>query len=207
MKKLLFLVCALLPVVLSANAQTTQPAKPAPKPVRPQPVIRTQQTAQQPVQQQPIQTVRINKVDQRINNANNSVNNANNSINHAASTATNAVNTAGNAKNQIKDFTHQVDSLISNKNSIGATSGTANTTTINLKGANYARLKQLNEAILNCSAVQDSKIKFNSAESTITVTHTGSTTDLLKQIQKKSELVTDESIQDLDEGKISLQLK
>jgi hypothetical protein len=149
------------------------------------------------------QTTSTNKVDNTVNKANNSVNSANNSVNNASATGTNAVNTATNATNSAKNLANQVGGLFGKK----ADSGPANTTQITVKNATFAKLKKLNEAIQSCSGVQDSKMKFNAAESTITVLHSGSTTKLLQVIQKKSDMVPDDAIENVDEGVIALTLK
>ncbi|MGZ3766292.1 MAG: hypothetical protein ACXVB0_11180 [Mucilaginibacter sp.] len=136
------------------------------------------------------------KADKKISKANTAVNSANN-------TATNAINAATNTINQAKDVANKAGVAVP-KNQVN---GPANTTQISVKGANFATLKKLNESIQSCAGVKDSKMKFNATESTITVTHAGTTTNLLKRIQKKSDLVTDDSINDFDEGKITLTLK
>jgi ABC-type transporter Mla subunit MlaD len=145
-----------------------------------------------------------NKVDNAVNKANNSVNSVNASAANANAAATNAVNTAANTAGQAKDIANKVNGLLGKKPADG---GPANTTLISVKGANFATLKKLNESIMDCPGVQDSKMKFNSAESTITVIHAGSTSKLLKQIQKKTTLISDDNINDFDEGKISVTLK
>ena len=146
-----------------------------------------------------------NKVDNAVNNANNSVNSANASVNNASATGANAVNTAANTAAQAKGLANQVSTLFGKKKN--PADEVANTTIINVKGATFGKLKKLNDDILASDGVTDSKMKFNSAESTITVSHTGSTSKLLKAIQKKSAVLTDDSIDDLDEGKISFTMK
>ena len=199
MKSLIFLTCVLFLFALSVNAQTTTQSV---KPVMPaQPAPSTTVKPVTPVKRTP----RTNNIDNKINNANNSLNSANNSVNNASATTSNAVNVATNTKNQAKTLSDQVGELVGKNKKPGDSK--VNTTIVNVAGANFAKLRKLNEGILGCSAVQDAKMKFNAAQSIITITHTGSTSDLLKQIQKKSDLVTDDSITDLDDGKISLTLK
>jgi hypothetical protein len=146
-----------------------------------------------------------NKVDKSANRTNGSVNSANTSVNNASATASNAINTASNTATQTKALADQVGNLFGKKKN--PADAVANTTVISIKGANFGKLKKLNDGILTCESVQDSKMKFSAAESIITVSHTGSTSKLLKEIQKKVDIVTDDSIDDLDDGKISITLK
>jgi len=144
-----------------------------------------------------------NAVDNSVNKANNSVNSANASVNNATAAGTNAVNTAANTASQAKNLAGQVGSLFGKK----PADGTVNTTTITVKGGKFSDLKKLNESILTCSNVQDSKMKFSADGSTITVTHTGSTSKLLKAIQKKTTVINDDNIDNLDEGVIAFTVK
>lgn len=146
----------------------------------------------------------IDKSNNALNGANKAAAGASGTVDNASATGTTAVNTAANASAKAKDFGSQVQNLLGKK---PAAAGTTNTTQINVKGAKFAVLKKLNECIMGCSGVQDSKMKFNATESIITVTHTGTTEQLLKSIQKKSDLITDDKIDNFDEGKIDLTLK
>ena len=159
-----------------------------------------------PVAKQPVRKQRTNYIDKSnnaINGANNAVTAANGTVTNAGAAGTNAVNTAANAKTQAKNLSDQISNLVNPSTVNGAT----NTTQISVKGAKFATLKKLGESIMACPGVQDVKMKFNAAESSITVTHAGTTEKLLKSIQKKSDMVPDDSIDNFDEGKIDLTLK
>ncbi|HVS93916.1 MAG TPA: hypothetical protein VHE59_17885 [Mucilaginibacter sp.] len=177
MKSLSF-VLALALFVSMADAQTTPTRTPKPAPAR------------------------TNRVDRTLNRANNSLNSANTSVNNASATGTNAVNTATNATTAAKNFATQLNTLFKKP-----ADGVMNTTQITVKNANFAKVKKLTASLLDCNTVQDAKMKFSGAASTITVTHSGSTTRLLQMLQKKSDLVTDDAVDNVDDGTIALTLK
>ncbi len=82
------------------------------------------------------------------------------------------------------------------------------TTDITIKGLTFAALSKLNDNVQACPGVQTSTMKFNSSKSTITVAHSGTTADLLKQIEMRSkDVFTDENVSDFKEGKIYIKLK
>ncbi|HTE02298.1 MAG TPA: hypothetical protein VK668_23575 [Mucilaginibacter sp.] len=143
------------------------------------------------------------KVDNALNKANTSLASTNNSVNNAGTTATNAANTATTTVGTAKSVANTFGSLFGKK----PADGTVNTTQISVKGIKFAALKKLNESIMDCSGVQDSKMKFGADGSTITVSHVGSTAKLLKSIQKKSDMITDDNIDNFDEGKIEITIK
>lgn len=181
----------------SANATAVTP----PKSSAPDTSVLASNTRPTPVKKQ--KTNYIDKTNNALNGANNAVNGANGSVTNAGATGTNAVNTAANASTQAKSLGSQVSTLFGKK----PADGTVNTTQISVKGAKFATLKKLNESIMECSGVQDSKMKFSSDVSTITVSHTGSTEKLLKSIQKKTNMIADENIDNFDEGIIAVTLK
>ncbi|MEO6148991.1 MAG: hypothetical protein ABIN95_02955 [Mucilaginibacter sp.] len=81
-------------------------------------------------------------------------------------------------------------------------------TVVTVSGADFATLKKLNENIKACGIVQDSKMKFSSTASTIEVTHTSSTDELLKLMQETSkDVFTEKQLEGLEDGKIALKLK
>jgi hypothetical protein len=149
------------------------------------------------------QTVPSNKVDNSLAKANTSLNSVNSSVNNASATGTNAVNTAGNAAASAKNLAGQVGGLFGKK----PADGPVNTTVITVKNAKFGLLKQITENVQSCTDVQDAKMKYSSDGSTITVSHTGTTTKLLKEIQKKSPLITDDVIDNIDDGIIAVTLK
>ncbi|MBS1527752.1 MAG: hypothetical protein JST19_19060 [Bacteroidetes bacterium] len=177
MKSLSFVLAFAL-FVSMADAQTTPTVTPARAPAR------------------------TNRVDRTLNKANTSLNSANTSVNNASATGTNAVTTATNATTAAKNFATQVNTLFKKPSD-----GVVNTTQITVKNANFAKVKKLTAALLSCNIVQDAKMKFSPAGSTVTVTHSGSTTKLLQVLQKKSDLVTDDAVDNVDEGIIALTLK
>ncbi|RCH55567.1 hypothetical protein DJ568_06655 [Mucilaginibacter hurinus] len=81
-------------------------------------------------------------------------------------------------------------------------------TVVTVAGADFATLKKLNENIKACGIVADTKMKFSSEASTIDVTHTASTDELLKLMQETSkDVFTEKNLAGLEDGKISLKLK
>lgn len=143
-----------------------------------------------------------NAVDNTVNKANNSISSVGTSATNAGNTATNAANTAS----QLKDVGSKLGIHLGKKHM--ASDDVVSTTEITVEGANYATLKKLDAAVKDCPGVQDCAMKFNSAGSTITVTHTGTTDALLAALQKKSpDMVKDNQIADVETGKIDLKLQ
>jgi hypothetical protein len=90
--------------------------------------------------------------------------------------------------------------------------GTASTsekkTTVKLSGIDFAALKNLDEKLQTAKGIQSTKMKYSSSGSSITVYHTGSTSDILKSLQKASPSVfAEKNIDGMDDGEISVKLK
>jgi len=140
-----------------------------------------------------------NKVDRALNRANGSMSKANDAVNNTSTTATNSVTTLGKAK----AFAKKMFSFMpcSSKNA------KLNTTLIKVKGASFGVLKKLDNNVQSCSGVKTAKMKFSSSSSTITVTHKGTSTALLKSLEKRSrDLFKDANVDDFKEGNISIKL-
>jgi len=83
-----------------------------------------------------------------------------------------------------------------------------NKTTVKLSGVDFAALKNLNEKLQAAKGIQSTKMKYSSSGSSITVYHTGSTSDILKTLQKASPAVfAEKNIDGMDDGEISVKLK
>lgn len=147
-----------------------------------------------------------NAVDNTVNKANNSINSINNSATNLNTTTTNAVNTVGSTASSLKDMGNKLGVHLGKKHM--ASDDVVSTTVITVDGATYATLKQLNDGVKACNGVQDSKLKFSSSGSTITVTHTGTSGDLIGDIQKKlPDMVKSNQVLDVEEDKIEIKLQ
>ena len=83
----------------------------------------------------------------------------------------------------------------------------ANVTVVSVKGVDFATLKKLNEGIQACANVTETKMKFGADASTIEVSHKESTDELLKQMQETAkDILSEKSVEGLEEGKIALKL-
>jgi len=141
-----------------------------------------------------------NKVDRALGKANTSINKTNDAVNNTSATASTTVTTLGKAK----ELAHKLISYFpgSSKNT------KINTTIIRIKSAGFGTVKKLNSNVQACSGVKETKIKFSSSTSTITVSHKGTTAALLKSLEKKSgSIFKDNNVDDFKEGKISIILK
>jgi len=145
-------------------------------------------------------SAQTNKADMAVNRANNAVNSANASVNNASATATNAVGSVTNTANQVKDVANQVGSLFGKKHP-------ANVTIIKVPGATLGKLKTIYAGLKDCGSVDASSLKLvcTDDDQSITVNHKGSTSDLLEQLEKKTQLVNDDNVR-LSEGNITVKL-
>ncbi len=135
--------------------------------------------------------------------ADKSIGKANDAVNKTSQTANNATDLVSSTANKAKDFVHKI--IPPKKQVVGAAS---NTTDITIKGLTFAALSKLNDNVQACPGVQTSTMKFSGSKSTITVAHSGTTADLLKQIEMRSkDVFTDENVSDFKEGKIYIKLK
>jgi len=115
-----------------------------------------------------------------------------NHIERAAQSADKASKTGG-----------KVRSLLNKKQGAGA-----NQTMLQISGIDLSKLKKLNGNVESVKGVNETKMKFNAAKSTITVNHSGTTEELLTNIQLKSrDIFDDENVAALEEGLIEIQLK
>lgn len=131
----------------------------------------------------------LDKIDNMVNKADN-----------AANTADRASKTGG-----------KISSLFGKKNKNKQAEDKASegsTTVIKISKIDLVSLKKLNNIITDSKGVTSSNMKYNSASSSITVVHTGSTSKLLDNIQSKAkDIFTDKNIQGIDEGLIEINMK
>ncbi|GAA4303096.1 hypothetical protein [Compostibacter hankyongensis] len=124
------------------------------------------------------------------------VDNALNKVDRASNTAERAGGTSGKVFNLLKK----------KKDKAGEKTGSQ--TTVHISGIDFPTLKKLNGNIQACEGVTDTKMKFNAATSTIIVDHTGATEDLLKLMEQTSkDIFTEQNLEGLEDGNISINLK
>lgn len=88
----------------------------------------------------------------------------------------------------------------------GASSGTR--TTVKLSGVDFAALKSLNDKLQGVKGIESTKMKYSTSGSSITLQHAGTTSDILKALQKASpQIFAEKNIDGMDDGEISVKLK
>jgi hypothetical protein len=81
-------------------------------------------------------------------------------------------------------------------------------TTVKFSGVDFATLKNINEKLQSAKGIESTKMKFSGSGSSITLHHAGSTSDILKTLQKASpEVFAEKNIDGMDDGEISIKLK
>ncbi|MFD2287848.1 hypothetical protein GJU39_06720 [Pedobacter petrophilus] len=81
-------------------------------------------------------------------------------------------------------------------------------TTVKLIGVDFTTLKNLNEKLQTVKGIESTKMKFSASGSLITIYHAGSTSDILKALQKASpDVFAEKNIDGMDDGEISVKLK
>jgi hypothetical protein len=140
----------------------------------------------------------LDRTNNAVGKANNGINKANNNVNKASATADSTVSTVG----KLKKFGQKLISFIPK-----GSGSNMNTTVIRVTGGNFSTIRKLDDNVQACSGVKETKMKFSSSTSTITVTHRGTTEALLKSLKRKSsDIFKDSNIDDFKEGKISIKL-
>lgn len=80
-------------------------------------------------------------------------------------------------------------------------------TTIKFAGVDFSTLKAINDKLQSAKGVQSTKMKFKASGSSIVVEHAGSTSDILKALQKAAPNVfAEKNIDGMDDGEISVKL-
>ncbi|MDF2514795.1 MAG: hypothetical protein K0R59_91 [Sphingobacterium sp.] len=81
-------------------------------------------------------------------------------------------------------------------------------TTIRLSGISFAALKSLNMNLQKSKVIANTKMKYKASGSTIVVHHSGSTEELLKNLEKLSPAIFSEhNIESLEEGDITVNVQ
>ncbi|MCC8407826.1 hypothetical protein LJ707_02725 [Mucilaginibacter sp. UR6-1] len=81
-------------------------------------------------------------------------------------------------------------------------------TTVKLSGIDFATLKTINEKLQAAKGIESTKMKYNASGSSITLKHAGSTSDILKTLQKAApDVFAEKNIDGMDDGEISVKLK
>lgn len=146
-----------------------------------------------------ISLVKAQSIFDKLDRLSNQVDNASNKIDKASNTATRASNTGGKVASL---FTKK------NKNKAENTSEAENKTVVKVSNISLANLKSLNAIIAGTKGVSDTSMKFNSATSSITVLHSGSSDELLENFQPKAKnIFTDHNIEGIEDGSIEIKLK
>ncbi len=83
----------------------------------------------------------------------------------------------------------------------------AEKTTVKIAGANFSTLKAINDKLQSAKGVQSTKMKYSASGSSIVLQHTGTTSDILKALQKAApDIFAEKNIDGMDDGEISVKL-
>ncbi|MEN0053122.1 MAG: hypothetical protein AAGC65_05605 [Mucilaginibacter sp.] len=121
--------------------------------------------------------------------------------------AGNTVDKAGNTADKTKSTGDKILGFFGKKKK-DSSQTTETKTIIKISGVTFSALSGINEDVKKDKNVTGTKMKFNSAGSSILVEHTGTTDDLLKVLQKASPNVFGEkNIESLEDGEIAVKVK
>lgn len=81
-------------------------------------------------------------------------------------------------------------------------------TTVKLSGVDFSTLKSINDKLQMAKGIESTKMKYSASGSSIVLEHAGSTTDILKTLQKAApDVFAEKNIDGMDDGEISIKLK
>lgn len=81
-------------------------------------------------------------------------------------------------------------------------------TTVKLSGIDFSTLKSINDKLRGAKGIESTKMKYSSSGSSIVLEHAGSTSDILKTLQKAApDVFAEKNIDGMDDGEISIKLK
>lgn len=119
--------------------------------------------------------------------------------------ATDKADRAGRTADRTKNTGDKIIGLLGKKKD-GA--GSETRTTVKLSGVDFATLKNINDKLQAAKGIKSTKMKYSASGSSITLFHTGSTSDILKSLQKASpDVFAEKNINGMDDGEISIKLK
>lgn len=80
-------------------------------------------------------------------------------------------------------------------------------TTLKIAGVDFSKLKAINEKLQSAKGVQSTRMKFKASGSSIILEHAGSTSEILKALQKAApDVFAEKNIDGMDDGEISVKL-
>jgi hypothetical protein len=119
--------------------------------------------------------------------------------------ATDRADRAGHTADRTKSTGDKILGFFGKKKD-GANSETK--TTVKFGGVDFATLKNINEKLQVAKGIESTKMKYSTSGSSITLQHSGSTSDILKTLQKASpDVFAEKNIESMDDGEISVKLK
>ena len=120
--------------------------------------------------------------------------------------ATDRADRAGNTADRTKNTGDKILGFFGKKKKDGSASDTK--TVVKLSGVDFSTLKSINEKLQAAKGIQSTKMKYSASGSSIVLQHTGSTSDILKSLQKVAPSVfAEKNIDGMDDGEISVKLK
>ncbi|MCJ8209769.1 hypothetical protein MUY27_08610 [Mucilaginibacter sp. RS28] len=80
-------------------------------------------------------------------------------------------------------------------------------TTVKLSGVSFSTLKAINDKLQSAKGIESTKMKYGASGSSIVLQHAGSTSDILKVLQKAApDVFAEKNIDGMDDGEISVKL-
>ncbi|MFA6246581.1 MAG: hypothetical protein WC615_06550 [Mucilaginibacter sp.] len=120
--------------------------------------------------------------------------------------ATDKADRAGHTADRTKSTGDKILGFFGKKKNSSSSSETK--TTVKFSGVDFATLKNINEKLQAAKGIESTKMKFSGSGSSITLYHAGSTSDILKTLQKASpEVFAEKNIDGMDDGEISILFK
>ncbi|MBD1386698.1 hypothetical protein IDJ75_15550 [Mucilaginibacter rigui] len=120
--------------------------------------------------------------------------------------ATDKADRAGHTADRTKSTGDKILGFFGKKKNSSSSSETK--TTVKISGVDFATLRNINDKLQAVKGIESTKMKYGASGSSITLQHSGSTSDILKTLQKASpEVFAEKNIDGMDDGEISIKLK
>jgi len=119
------------------------------------------------------------------------------------------------ALNKVENTSNKVDNASGKAGRIGGKLGgllgkkgeEAAALTVLIEGVNLGELKKISTGLESNKKVSEVKMKYNAAGSTLTVLFSGDSEALLELLKKTSTLITDETVQSIEEDGIAIKIE
>lgn len=121
-----------------------------------------------------------------------------------------ALNKVENTSNKVDNASQKAGRIGGKLNSLMGKKGqnaNAAEMTVLIEGINLAELKKISTGLESNKKVSDVKMKYNASGSTLTVLFNGDSEALFETLKKTSPLITDESVQAIEDEGIAIKIE